>query len=31
MATGVEPNFLKELKAYGVTVPASHFDPSGKL
>jgi pilus assembly protein CpaF len=31
MATGVEPNFLRELKAYGVTVPASHFDPSGKL
>src|SRR5712692_10172535 len=31
MATGVEPTFLKELKAYGITVPASHFDPSRKL
>jgi pilus assembly protein CpaF len=31
MATGVEPNFLKELKAYGITVPASFFDPSRKL
>ena len=31
MATGVEPNFLKELKAYGIAVPASFFDPSRKL
>jgi pilus assembly protein CpaF len=31
VATGIEPNFLKELKAYGITVPASHFDPSRKL
>jgi pilus assembly protein CpaF len=30
-ATGIEPNFLKELKAYGITVPASHFDSSRKL
>lgn len=31
MATGVEPKFLKELKAYGITVPPSHFDPSRSL
>src|SRR6195256_3293518 len=30
-ATGVEPNFLNELKAYGITVPVSHFDPSRQL
>jgi pilus assembly protein CpaF len=31
MATGVQPSFLKELKAYGINVPASHFDPSREL
>ena len=31
MATGIEPNFLKELKPYGISVPASHFDPSREL
>jgi pilus assembly protein CpaF len=31
VATGIEPNFLKELKPYGIGVPASHFDPSRKL
>jgi pilus assembly protein CpaF len=30
-ATGVRPNFLKELKAYGIDVPASHFDPARPL
>jgi pilus assembly protein CpaF len=30
-ATGIEPTFLKELKAYGISVPASHFDASRKL
>jgi pilus assembly protein CpaF len=30
-ATGVEPNFLKELKAHGISVPVSHFDPSRRL
>jgi pilus assembly protein CpaF len=28
MASGIQPSFLKEIKAYGITVPASHFDPS---
>ena len=31
MATGARPNFLKDLKAYGVHVPAEHFDPSHRL
>jgi pilus assembly protein CpaF len=31
MATGVRPNFLKELKAYGISLPDSHFDPSRRL
>jgi len=31
MATGIEPGFLADLKAYGITVPASHFDPSRPL
>jgi pilus assembly protein CpaF len=31
MATGVQPSFLKELKAYGIVVPESHFDPSREL
>ena len=31
MATGVQPNFLKELKAYGISLPDSHFDPSRRL
>ena len=30
-ATGVRPNFLKELQAYGIEVPAAHFDPSHPL
>jgi pilus assembly protein CpaF len=30
-ATGVQPNFLKELKAYGISLPESHFDPSRRL
>jgi len=30
-ATGVRPNFLKELKAYGIDVPASHFDTARPL
>jgi pilus assembly protein CpaF len=31
VATGVQPSFLKDLKPYGITVPASHFDPSRPL
>jgi pilus assembly protein CpaF len=31
VATGVQPSFLKELKAYGINVPESHFDPSREL
>ena len=27
-ATGIKPNFLAELHAYGIEIPASHFDPS---
>jgi len=27
-ATGIKPNFLAELRAYGIEIPASHFDPS---
>src|ERR1700704_2611866 len=30
-ATGVRPNFLNELKAYGIDVPVSHFDASRPL
>jgi pilus assembly protein CpaF len=31
MATGVRPTFLQELKAYGIAIPESHFDPSREL
>jgi len=30
-ATGVRPTFLKELKAYGIDLPVSHFDSSRPL
>jgi len=30
-ATGIRPNFLNELRAYGVDVPAAYFDPSTPL
>jgi pilus assembly protein CpaF len=30
-ATGVRPNFLAELRAYGIEIPANHFDPSRPL
>jgi pilus assembly protein CpaF len=30
-ATGIRPNFLADLKAFGIEVPASHFDPSKPL
>jgi pilus assembly protein CpaF len=30
-ATGVRPRFLGELTAKGITVPASHFDPTKQL
>ncbi len=30
-ATGIRPNFLTELKAFGVEIPPSHFDPSQAL
>jgi pilus assembly protein CpaF len=30
-ATGLRPNFIKELKAYGIELPASHFDATRPL
>jgi pilus assembly protein CpaF len=30
-ATGIRPTFLAELKAYGIDLPATHFDPSRAL
>src|SRR5262249_38678172 len=30
-ATGVRPSFLAELKAYGIDLPATHFDASRPL
>jgi pilus assembly protein CpaF len=30
-ATGIRPNFLNELKAYGIDVPSNHFDPAQPL
>jgi pilus assembly protein CpaF len=30
-ATGIRPNFLAELLAYGIEIPSNHFDPSGPL
>src|SRR5262245_11411533 len=30
-ATGVRPNFLRELKAYGIDLPMSHVDTSRPL
>ena len=30
-ATGLRPNFLKELRAYGIDLPAGHFDPNRAL
>jgi pilus assembly protein CpaF len=30
-ATGIGPSFLAELKAYGLDLPARHFDPSRPL
>ena len=30
-ATGIRPHFLDELRAYGIDLPASHFDPSCAL
>jgi pilus assembly protein CpaF len=30
-ATGIRPNFLADLKAYGIDVAASHFDPTHPL
>ncbi len=30
-ATGVRPKFLSELMAQGITVPATHFDPSRQM
>ncbi len=30
-ATGIRPHFLNELKAYGIELPASHFDSSKPL
>ena len=30
-ATGMRPNFLVELKAFGIEIPASHFDPTRPL
>jgi pilus assembly protein CpaF len=30
-ATGIRPNFLDELKAYGIDLPSGHFDPARPL
>jgi pilus assembly protein CpaF len=30
-ATGLRPHFLADLKAHGIEVPATHFDPSRPL
>jgi pilus assembly protein CpaF len=30
-ATGVRPHFLANIKAYGIEVPAAHFDPARPL
>ena len=30
-ATGVRPAFLQELKAYGIEIPAGHFEGSQPL
>ncbi len=30
-ATGIRPNFLNDLKALGIEVPAGYFDPSRPL
>jgi pilus assembly protein CpaF len=30
-ATGTRPLFLAELKAYGIELPDSHFDPAAVL
>jgi pilus assembly protein CpaF len=30
-ATGLRPNFLKELKAYGIELPGGHFDSARPL
>ena len=30
-ATGIRPQFLTHLKAYGIEVPAVHFDPAASL
>jgi len=30
-ASGIRPNFLKELRSYGIDLPAAHFDPAGPL
>jgi pilus assembly protein CpaF len=30
-ATGIRPKFLADLKAYGIEIPSSHFDPANNL
>ena len=30
-ATGIRPKFLADLKAYGIEIPSSHFDPARSL
>jgi pilus assembly protein CpaF len=30
-ATGIRPQFLADLKAYGIEIPSSHFDPARNL
>jgi pilus assembly protein CpaF len=30
-ATGIRPKFLADLKAYGIQIPSSHFDPAQSL
>ena len=30
-ATGIRPKFLADLKAYGIEIPPTHFDPGRVL
>ena len=30
-ATGIRPKFLADIKAYGIEIPATHFDPARNL
>jgi pilus assembly protein CpaF len=30
-ATGIRPEFFADLKAYGIEIPPTHFDPARNL